>query len=107
MTSDTSDESRFKTISSADSCQLTIWPGISMRGTMVRRRFGCSGTGSWWKRNIQAGQVFLVRLNEAQRDLIRAWSLLAQARVSLRQALEGLSVVTGEVLVGGGYGLIE
>jgi len=45
-----------------------------------------------------AGQVSLVRLNEAQRDLIQQQGRLALARVALRQAWHDLRVATGEIL---------
>jgi outer membrane protein TolC len=47
-----------------------------------------------------AGQVSLVRLNEAQRDLIQQQGRLALARVALRQAWHDLRVATGEILEG-------
>jgi outer membrane protein TolC len=42
--------------------------------------------------------VALVRLNEAQRDLLRAEVSLAQAQVGLRQAWHDLKTATGEIL---------
>ncbi|MDX9786883.1 MAG: TolC family protein [Desulfobacterales bacterium] len=45
-----------------------------------------------------AGQGTLVRLNEAQRDLITAKSRLALALVSLRQAWQNLESATGRIL---------
>ncbi len=45
-----------------------------------------------------AGQTSLVRLNEAQRNLIQARGRLALARVSLRQAWQGLKAATGEIV---------
>jgi outer membrane protein len=46
-----------------------------------------------------AGQTSLVRLNEAQRDLISAQSRLALALVSLKQAWQDLKAATGEILI--------
>jgi len=46
-----------------------------------------------------AGQGSLVRLNEAQRDLVTAQSRLALALVSLRLAWQNLLATTGEILV--------
>jgi outer membrane protein TolC len=46
-----------------------------------------------------AGQGSLVRLNEAQRDLITAQSRLSLALVSLRQAWFDLETVTGKTLL--------
>lgn len=48
------------------------------------------------EKEYKAGQASLVRLNEAQRDLIRAQALLARALVSLRQAWADLFSATGE-----------
>lgn len=45
-----------------------------------------------------AGQGTLVRLNEAQRDLITAQSRLALALVSLRQAWQNVESATGRIL---------
>ncbi|MFW6373749.1 MAG: TolC family protein [Thermodesulfobacteriota bacterium] len=50
------------------------------------------------EKEYNAGQASLVRLNEAQRNLIRAQSRLAQALVSLRQAWQNLAAATGEIL---------
>ncbi len=50
------------------------------------------------EKEYAAGQTSLVRLNEAQRDLIQARGRLALARVSLRQAWQGLSAATGKIL---------
>jgi outer membrane protein TolC len=50
------------------------------------------------EKGYQAGQESLVRLNEAQRDLIQAQSRLALARVSLRQAWQTLITSTAENL---------
>lgn len=47
------------------------------------------------EKEYSVGQASLVRLNEAQRDLVRAQALWAQARVSLRRALYSLDVTTG------------
>lgn len=46
----------------------------------------------------RAGKQSLVRLNEAQRDLIAAEGQLALAKVALQQARVRLSVATGEIL---------
>ena len=55
------------------------------------------------EKEYDAGQGSLVRLNEAQRDLIEAQSRLALARVALRLAWHDLRTATGETLrtVGG------
>ncbi len=50
------------------------------------------------EKEYAAGQTSLVRLNEAQRDLIQAQGRLALARVSLRQARQSLKAATGEIL---------
>jgi outer membrane protein TolC len=50
------------------------------------------------EREYAAGQGSLVRLNEAQRDLIEAQSRLAAARVALRLAWHDLRTATGETL---------
>jgi outer membrane protein TolC len=50
------------------------------------------------EKEYAAGQTSLVRLNEAQRDLIQARGRLALARVSLRQAWQGLYAATGKIL---------
>jgi len=50
------------------------------------------------QKEYTAGQASLVRLNEAQKDLITAQGLLAQARVSLRQAWHNLHTATAQVL---------
>jgi outer membrane protein len=51
------------------------------------------------EKEYAAGQTSLVRLNEAQRDLINAQSRLALALVSLKQAWQDLKTATGEILV--------
>jgi len=51
------------------------------------------------EKEYQAGQTSLVRLNEAQRDLIAAQGRLALALVSLRQSWENLRASTAEILV--------
>jgi outer membrane protein TolC len=51
------------------------------------------------EKEYDAGQGSLVRLNEAQRDLIEAQSRLALARVALRQAWHDLRTATGETLI--------
>jgi len=48
------------------------------------------------EREYEVGQASLVRLNEAQRDLILAQGRLAFARVSLRQAWFALETATGQ-----------
>jgi outer membrane protein len=50
------------------------------------------------EKEYNAGQASLVRLNEAQRDLITAESNLALARVGLRQAWIELETRTGNIL---------
>lgn len=50
------------------------------------------------EKEYATGQTSLVRLNEAQRNLIQARGRLALARVSLRQARQGLKAATGEIL---------
>lgn len=50
------------------------------------------------ERGYNAGQESLVRLNEAQRDLIAQQSQLALARVALRQFWHDLRTATGETL---------
>ena len=50
------------------------------------------------EKEYAAGQVSLVRLNEAQRDLVTAQSRLALSLVSLRQAWENLKASTAQVL---------
>ena len=52
------------------------------------------------EKEYQAGQTSLVRLNEAQRDLVQAQSRLATARVALRQAWVSLDTSTGRILEG-------
>ena len=49
-------------------------------------------------KGYNAGQESLVRLNEAQRDLVRAQVSLALARASLRDAWYALRVATGETM---------
>jgi len=51
------------------------------------------------EKEYTAGQGSLVRLNEAQRDLVTARSRLALALVSMRQAWQGLKVSTAEILI--------
>ena len=51
------------------------------------------------EKEYAAGQTSLVRLNEAQRDLINAESRLALALVSLKQAWQDLKTSTGEILI--------
>lgn len=51
------------------------------------------------EKEYKAGQGSLVRLNEAQRDLITARSRLAFALVSLRQSWYNLETDTGRILV--------
>jgi outer membrane protein len=50
------------------------------------------------EKEYTAGQGTLVRLNEAQRDLVTAQSRLALALVSLRQAWQTLESATGRIL---------
>ena len=50
------------------------------------------------EKEYAAGQVSLVRLNEAQRDLITAQSRLASALVSMRLSWENLKASTAENL---------
>jgi hypothetical protein len=50
------------------------------------------------EKEYKAGVGSLVRLNEAQRDLIASQVQLAGARVSLRQAWYGLRASTGEIV---------
>jgi outer membrane protein TolC len=50
------------------------------------------------EKEYNAGQASLVRLNEAQRDLISAQGQLAAARVALRQAWHTLRTATAETL---------
>lgn len=52
------------------------------------------------EKEYTAGQGSLVRLNEAQRDLVNAQSNLVLSLVSMRQAWEGLKSSTGEILSG-------
>lgn len=51
------------------------------------------------EKEYAAGQISLVRLNEAQRDLTTAQGRLALALVSLRQAWHNLRTATGETLL--------
>ena len=51
------------------------------------------------EKEYAAGQTSLVRLNEAQRDLITAQSRLASALVSMRLSWENLKTSTGEILI--------
>ncbi|MFY9940744.1 MAG: TolC family protein [Desulfobacterales bacterium] len=53
------------------------------------------------EKEYAAGQASLVRLNEAQRNLIQARSRLALARVALRQSWERLEAATGRNLMDG------
>ncbi|MFH0730738.1 MAG: TolC family protein [Pseudomonadota bacterium] len=50
------------------------------------------------EKEYAAGQGTLVRLNEAQRDLVTAQSRLALALVSLRQAWQTLETATGRIM---------
>ncbi len=50
------------------------------------------------EKEYAAGQTSLVRLNEAQRDLVGAEARLALALVSLRQAWQEVKAATGEIL---------
>ena len=50
------------------------------------------------EKGYAAGQESLVRLNEAQRDLVQAGARLALARVSLRQALHDVQTATAKTL---------
>lgn len=50
------------------------------------------------EKEYAAGQVSLVRLNEAQRDLTTARSRLALALASLQQAWFNLETDTGRIL---------
>ena len=50
------------------------------------------------EKEYSAGQGSLVRLNEAQRDLVTAQSRLALSLVSMRQAWENLKTSTAEIL---------
>jgi TolC family type I secretion outer membrane protein len=50
------------------------------------------------EKEYTAGQGSLVRLNEAQRDLVTAESNLVLSLLSMRQAWEGLKSSTGEIL---------
>ena len=50
------------------------------------------------EKEYAAGQASLVRLNEAQRDLVAAQGNLALSLVSMRQAWENLRADTGEIL---------
>ena len=52
------------------------------------------------EKEFDAGQASLVRLNEAQRDLISAEGNLALARVSLRRAWQNLFAATGQNISG-------
>ncbi len=52
------------------------------------------------EKEYNAGQGSLVRLNEAQKDLVTAESSLVLSLVSMRQAWEGLRSSTGEILTG-------
>jgi outer membrane protein TolC len=49
------------------------------------------------EKEYKAGQGSLVRLNEAQRDLVIVRSRLALARISLRQAWIGIKTATGTI----------
>jgi len=50
------------------------------------------------EKEYNAGQGSLVRLNEAQRDLVIVRSRLALARISLRQAWIGIKTATGTIM---------
>ena len=50
------------------------------------------------EKEYRAGSTSLVRLNEAQRDLVSAQGQLALARISLRQAWYDLWTATGAIL---------
>ena len=50
------------------------------------------------EKEYMAGQASLVRLNEAQRDLVSSQAQLAAARVTLQQAWHSLTTATGEIL---------
>ena len=50
------------------------------------------------EKEYKAGQASLVRLNEAQRDLVTAQSSLALSLASLRQAWENLKASTAQIL---------
>jgi len=50
------------------------------------------------EKEYSVGQAALVRLNQAQRDLVEAQSRLALARVNLKAAWHGLRTATGESL---------
>lgn len=50
------------------------------------------------EKEYNAGQGSLVRLNEAQRNLIQAQSRLAQSRVALRRAKSNFDTATGMIL---------
>lgn len=50
------------------------------------------------EKEFAAGQGSLVRLNEAQRDLVTAQARLALALVSLRLTWHNLRTSTGEIL---------
>jgi outer membrane protein TolC len=50
------------------------------------------------EKEYNAGQASLVRLNEAQRDLITTQGRLALARVELRRAIKLLEAANGEIL---------
>lgn len=54
------------------------------------------------EKEYKAGQASLVRLNEAQRNLITAQARLALALVSLRQAWHNLEVASARILAGFG-----
>ncbi len=50
------------------------------------------------EKEYKAGQASFVRLNEAQRDLVKARSRLALSLVTLRNSWQNLRAVTGEIL---------
>ena len=50
------------------------------------------------EKEYAAGQAFLVRLNEAQRNLVTAQSRLALALATMRQAWFTLETDTGHIL---------
>jgi TolC family type I secretion outer membrane protein len=53
------------------------------------------------EKEYAAGEASLVRLNEAQKDLVTAQGNLALSLVSMRQAWENLRASTGEILMPG------
>ena len=86
----------------ADVRQAAVYLETSQRELLVQRE-----TTELVERNrelvekeYRAGQGSLVRLNEAQRDLIAQQSRLALARVALRQSWHDLRTATAETLEG-------